>query len=429
MANSQALGDLLSGAAGKPVNRPALDAAVMQGQALAGLRTAQTENSLLTAQRMREEQDASDQLENVLLSSKDQSGNPMFTPSQAKFTATQMKFLHGGSKEALEGWTAAQKSNATATLGDVSQLGQPSQTAAQQAVEGKVALPFEVKPESGVLPGAFTPTVMQTPGGVAATADKTADARLKDAQADAGGFNPNTGAGAWANSLTPEQHDALAKAVTEGRLDPSRLNSRTAAIYAEMESRSPGTNFNRLIADAALQRNATFQQRAMTLESLPTVMSHMTTLGKKLGYSDNRTIGKLQAFINGEFNDPDYAEYVSVRNDALMNIANVMRGVGMSDQAHRAEIEAAAPTMNPLALDGWLKGQMATLKPRLEQFRRVEHLGDRPPSAPGVPDPTGAGGGDDSEAPPVSMLQEGHITQFDNGQSWALRNGVATRVK
>lgn len=426
MTDNTALGDLLSGAAGHPINRPALEAAVIQGQALAGLRTAQTENSLLQAMRMREEQDASDQLEGALLNAKDPSGNPLFTPSQAKFTATQMKFLHGGSKEALEGWNAAQKAAATATLGDVAQLGTPAQTAAQQALKGEVATPFEIKPESGVLPGAFQPDVLQTPGGIASTEKDTQQARLYGAQADAGGFNPNTGMG-WAAQLGPEQYAALDNAIREGRLDPARLNSRTALIYAEIEARSPGTNFNRMIADAALQRNATFQQRAMTMEALPTVLSHMTSLGKKIGYSDNRTIGRMQAFMQGEFNDPDYAEYMSLRNDALMNIANVMRGVGMSDQAHRAEIEAAAPTMSPLALDGWLKGQMSALKPRLDQFRRVQNLGDVTPTKPGIPDQSGAGGEEDT--PPINLLQEGHTTTFDNGQSWTLRNGKAVRVK
>jgi hypothetical protein len=32
-------------------------------------------------------------------------------------------------------------------------------------------------------------------------------------------------------------------------------------------------------------------------------------------------------------------------------------------------------------------------------------------------------------APPVNMLKEGHITTFDNGQQWLLKNGKPQKVK
>lgn len=199
----------------------------------------------------------------------------------------------------------------------------------------------------------------------------------------------------------PAMDDAIQKAVAEGRLDPSRLNSRTAPIYGRIALANPTLNFNRMIADAALQKNATFQQRAMTLESLPEVMTSMVDLGHKVGFSDNRTIGNMQAWLKGEFNDPAMQEYMTVRNDALMTIANVMRGVGMSDQAHRAEIEAANPTMSPAALDAWLRGQMASLEPRLHRVRRVTGLGDTsqtPQEAPPA-----------QQAPPAAMSLDEYL--------------------
>lgn len=427
MADNVALGDLLSGAAGRPVNRPALEAAVMQGQAMAGLRTAQTENSLLQAQRLREEQDASDQLENTLMGAKDPNGNNLFTPSQAKFTATQMKFLHGGSKEALEGWIAGQKAQATATLGDPNQLGSATQTAAQQALEGKVATPFEVKPESGVLPGAFTPTVLQTPGGAADTAQKTADARLKNVQADVGGFNPNTGFGGMLSRLPQDQQDALNQAMEEHRINPKDLNSRNIDIYGHMAVTRPGFNFNRAIADATLSRNPTFQQRAMIVEGLPGLISNVTSLGKKLNYADLKIVGEAQKWVQGQTNDPMLTEYMAARNDTLFKIANVMRGIGMSDKAFAAEDEIAHPSMSAAALDGWLKGQMSAIKPLIEQQHRAAHIGETP--APSDGGSGGGSGGGADEAPPASLLQEGHITTFDNGQQWALRNGAPVRVK
>ena len=32
-------------------------------------------------------------------------------------------------------------------------------------------------------------------------------------------------------------------------------------------------------------------------------------------------------------------------------------------------------------------------------------------------------------APPASLLKEGHITTFANGQQWSMRNGKAERIK
>lgn len=172
-----------------------------------------------------------------------------------------------------------------------------------------------------------------------------------------------------AGGLPPE----LQKAVDEGRLDPTRINSRTAPILSQLATGNPTLDFNRMHSDAALQANATFQQRAMTMESLPEVMTSMVDLGKKVGFDDVKFAGRAQKFLKGEINDPDLTEYMTVRNDALMNIASVMRGVGMSDKAHEAEIEAAAPTMSPRALDGWFKGQMKALGPRLKRVQQITH--------------------------------------------------------
>jgi hypothetical protein len=186
------------------------------------------------------------------------------------------------------------------------------------------------------------------------------------------GTPAHTGAAAGVGDLPPE----LQKAVDEHRLNPALLNSRNLPIYSQLAVNNPLFNFNQANADASLQKNPTFAQRAISLESLPEVMTTMTTLGKKVGYDDVKFVGQAQKWLRGETNDPDLTEYMTVRNDALMNIASTMRGVGMSDKAHEAEIEAAAPTMSPKALDAWFHGQMSVLTPRLKRTQRVSHLGD-----------------------------------------------------
>lgn len=389
MPSSQSLFDTLAGGFGHGVDRPALESFVANSQSINGLRTAQTTEALNNAQTQQEEMEARSKLESTIAGTLGPDGNPLFTPSQARMAAQSFIAQHGGKvSDGINALVDMQKAHNTSVLSNPAQLNTPEATAAVAGNTNKLPETQAVPHEYAVPPGMTPPVVQQTPMSAAQTALLNSGAALKDAQTAAGGFNPHSGAVA---GLDPDHITALQKAVADGRLDPARVNSRTAPIFSELELRNPGgVNFNRLSADAALQRNAGFQQKTIGLESLPTIMSHMTTLGKKIGYSDVRTVGNMQQWANGEFNDPDYTEYMTVRNDALMKIANLMRGVGMSDKAHEAEIQAAAPTLSPLALDGWLKGQMATLEPLLDKTRRVENLG-APAATTGTPPATPSG--------------------------------------
>jgi hypothetical protein len=256
----------------------------------------------------------------------------------------------------------------------------------QQGSEGKVATPPSVSGNYLNVPGTpGTPgapayagaPVQQTPQETAMTGETNALANLNTHKnASPQDFrNPSI-----FGTLTPEGQAALANVVNEGRYDPTRLNSRTAPIIAQMELAHPGTDYNRMHADAALQANPTFQQRAMSVDMLPGLLQHVTTLGKALndgaGYSDVKSVGQMQQWMNGQLNDPAYTEYMTARNDTLLRLASVMRGVGMSDQAHTAEIEAMSPTLAPYALDAWFKGQMSVVKPLLDRQNKITHLGE-----------------------------------------------------
>jgi hypothetical protein len=190
-----------------------------------------------------------------------------------------------------------------------------------------------------------------------------------------------TGGGGIAGmlDLTPRQNEALFGedgAVTTGKLSPDRVNSRTAKIYANAYILNPKTDMNNLATDAALMRNSAYMGRQLSLETIPTVLGSMVEAGKKVNYSDAKIVGEMQKFFKGQTNDPDLATYMAIRNDSLLSIAATMRGVGMSDQAHMAEIEAQNPTMSPRALDGWLTGQTKALEPKLKLAHRFTRSGE-----------------------------------------------------
>jgi len=364
MADSQGLFDALAGASGHGIDRAGLNNFVATSQARNGLVSAQTQDALLKAQQAQEELEAhakvSDQLADIY---------PDMKPSERELAKSALIGALGGSSE-----------TATKALGlFAAGHGNPQQQAmGLQQASGKPLDPAAVPnnymaPPGGVYQNA---PIQQSPQGAAQTAETNALAGLNTHKnQDPAAFRAQV-----FGNTSPDGIAAITKAVQEGRLDPTRVNSRTAPILAQMEQANPGTNYNRLHADANLQSNATFQQRANGLEIMPGILQHVTQLGKALdngaGYSDLRTVGKMQQFMNGETNDPAYAEYMPVRNDALLRLAYLMRGQGASDMANKTESEAFAPTLAPYALDAWLKGQMSVLKPMIDKNSKIVHLGE-----------------------------------------------------
>jgi hypothetical protein len=381
----QALGDLFGN-----VNRPQLTAFVANSQARNGLVSAQTQDAMVKASQAQEQMEAWDKIKTDLIAQ----GAP-----ESDATLARDAIVGANNHDPV----TALKTVAQAKLG----YGNPqSQVAGQQMYEGKLAGPVAVPGESvmPVAPPGGSPfgAPQQTPLAAAQTQEQQALAGLNQTKDAAGGFAPHAPP---MGAVSPEGQAALTKAVQEGRLDPTRVNSRSAPILAQMELQTPGMNFNRLHADAALQSNATFQQRAMSVDMLPGLLSNVTSLGKKLnggtGYNDLKSVGVMQQFMNGQTNDPDYTEYMTARNDTLLRLASVMRGVGMSDQAHTAEVQAMAPTLSPAALDAWMKGQMSVVSPLLERQRRITNLGT---PGGGTPAPSAATAPAPAAAPPTPSL-------------------------
>ena len=379
MPTGQGLADLLSGAAGAPIDRPGLNAFVANSQARNGLVTAQTQDALIKASQAQEQMAAHDRIKTDLMAS----GAP-----ESEATLARDFLVSANNNDPVTALKAL--SMAKLGYGNIQ-----SQTGGQQMFEGKLAPPVAVPNNYQMPPGSGLTDipVQQSPQGAAQTAELNALAGL-NAHKDA---DPAAFRAATFGATSPEGIAALTGAVHEGRLDPARINSRTAPILAQMEQNTPGMNFNRLHADAALQSNATFQQKAMSVDMLPGLLQNVTSLGKKLnggtGYNDLKTVGMMQQFMNGQTNDPDYTEYMTARNDTLLRLASVMRGTGMSDQAHTAEVEAMAPTLAPYALDAWLKGQMSVVTPLLARQNRITHLGEpgggtAPLNAPAAPSAT-----------------------------------------
>lgn len=193
-----------------------------------------------------------------------------------------------------------------------------------------------------------------------------------------------------ASGLTPEQNDALYGpngSVSKGLIDPYKITGRTAKILANAAIANPDLDLNKLAQESVLMRNVQTVNKSKQIEMMPEILQNVVTAGKKVNFSDAQFVGAVEKFAKGQMNDPDFVNYMTQRNDALLTLAGVMRGNGATDMSTRMETEAYHPTLSPTALDGWMNAQMTALKPRLRNAHEVLRTPSAATPAPATPAP------------------------------------------
>lgn len=178
--------------------------------------------------------------------------------------------------------------------------------------------------------------------------------------------------------LLDEEQAALNRAVTEARLDPRMINRTTAKIFARMAIDNPHIDFNTLAGQGALTRNPQFQDRIITAQILPEMLTNLDKTASKMNFSDNKYQAELEKWYKGASNDPDFRAYMTQRADTIMAITRVMRGVGMSEGSINIELNAAPDTMSPAAFKAWSKAQMKALEPRLQSLQQLSVTSGKP---------------------------------------------------
>lgn len=470
-ATAESLFDALAGAAGHPVNRSNLNAYVTQGQAQAGLRTAQTNEALLNAQRMQEEEQAYGRLQSNFIS------NGM-KPSEATQAADIMRATHGTATDALNAQLLTQKSNNVGVLSDPTQLGTPAQTAAQQGIEGKVATPLAMHPEYATLPGAFKPDVQQTPQGAALTASTLATAGLHSAQAAAGGFNPHAGG---AGGAPPDQSaiDFGAYKLYKSGQMPA-LGNGGAAVKMQMlagaadlaRREAAGEDVSNEGYDHALANGQDFTAGGKALGSfaagplgnnarqLNNVVGHLklyNDMFQALDNGDVQLINKAGAAWKKAFGSAAPTNLQAAATLIGPELTKIMVGTNAGSKEERQDFlqGAGALSSSPEQLPGaiqTLQGMLGRQAGDLAiQYHGATGRGDfaKRYLAPDVAQyldlspqsgeqtATGGAGGDKTAPPPqtglphaaVLQLKEGFKTTFGNGQTWTLQNGQPVQVK
>jgi hypothetical protein len=250
MPTGQGLADLLSGAAGAPVNRPALNAFVANSQATNGLRSAQTDEALLNAQRAQDEQVASGQLEDSFVKAGSR-------PADAHLMAVAARMHAGSAVNAMDMFKAYN----SAKLGDPGLLNTPDQTAAAQAISGKLegpqALPNNFSLPAGVAPpnqGQSAQGAAQTAQTNALTGTDIARAELEHAQAKAAGTKGTS-------TLPPDTLDMAAHVVMA---DPSKMSGYSGfGPSGQANKDAINTRISQLLNQGGMTTDQMIQQRAI----------------------------------------------------------------------------------------------------------------------------------------------------------------------
>lgn len=475
MPTGQGLADLLSGAAGAPVNRPQLNAFVANSQATNGLRSAQTDEALLNAQRAQDEQVASGQLEDAFVKSGAR-------PADAHLMAVAARMHAGSAVNAMDMFKAY---NAT-KLGDPGLLNTPDQTAAAQAVSGKLEGPQALPNQYSLPAGVNAPQTGQSPQGAAQVADTQSQTDLREAQAKAGGFNPHTGAGqggpldpnavAFGSYMLYKTGKMPAMGMGGG---PARMAiiSGAAQLANQEASGQPVANqgFDTALANG---QDFTAGQRALNtyaggpvgnqVRSINNVVGHlqlMENLFNGLQNGDTQVINKLGAQWNkafgsaaptniqtaAEFIGPELTKILSANGSAgtaeeRQGFSNTAANLGNSPEQTSGAIGTLKNMLGRQLTDLAIQYHGATgrsdfarryVAPDVGQYLEVNPDsggGGQTTVVPPGTSPTvsaSPAGGAATTLPPqaLSQLKDGLHTTFGNGQVWTLQNGKPVRVQ
>jgi hypothetical protein len=138
--------------------------------------------------------------------------------------------------------------------------------------------------------------------------------------------------------LSEEESNSVSKAIAEGRLDPYKVNSRTAKQYAANEMRFPGTNWNQIGANAAVERNPMLTRQKINLAAVVKPIEELKTMAQKLGGTQYPAMNKLIVLAKKGIGDTDVVAFEATRNNVMQELANAMRGQGISEGSIQLEM-------------------------------------------------------------------------------------------
>jgi hypothetical protein len=159
--------------------------------------------------------------------------------------------------------------------------------------------------------------------------------------------------------LDEQQTEALNNAVSEGRLDIYKVNSRTAKIYAQQEMAKPGTNWNQLAAGAAFERTPSTSQTKALLNSINPMLEQLLVAGKALGNSESPLVNRPVNWAKEVTGNTEIVAFNNLRDDT---IAEVERGLLGSGVLSDSKYLRAVKNVNSAQTYGQLRAAVDNMK-------------------------------------------------------------------
>jgi hypothetical protein len=176
--------------------------------------------------------------------------------------------------------------------------------------------------------------------------------------------------------LTPEEHEALGRAITIGGLDPYKVNSRTAKIYARQELENPGTDWNKLGAQATYERSVGATNTKTLLNSITPLFDELLVKGKELNNTRWPLINKPINWLKEQSGNEDIVAFNNLRDDAVAELERGLLGTGvLSDSKYNRAIKNINSAQSYDQLVAAVENTMLVIKERLKAVEHGPHPG------------------------------------------------------
>lgn len=198
------------------------------------------------------------------------------------------------------------------------------------------------------------------------------------------------------NGLSDPEYDALygpQGAVTEGRLDPYKINSRTGKIYAQGELRNPGQNWNQTAANTGMERNPVFQRQRVNLEAVKQPVEDLVTLSDNLNKGSIVPFNAATNWLKLKTGDPDVVAFNAKRNSVMQELANAMRGQGISDAGIKLEMDNFNNAYSPQQIRAAVQNTLDVINAKLGALDNQPYPTATTGRRTGQPAPQQRGGG------------------------------------
>jgi hypothetical protein len=206
------------------------------------------------------------------------------------------------------------------------------------------------------------------------------------------------------SNLNEEEMRALNNALSEGRLDPYKVNSRTAKIFANQEIFKPGTDWNAIGAEAAFERTTGTMNTKALLNAIAPTIDNLSKLGHELKNTMYPGVNKVVNFFKEQAGNPNVVAFNNARDDAIAEVERGLMGTGvLSDSKYLRAVKNIGTAQSPEQLDAALNQVRFVIGQRLhalqrgpnyDAFKEVGKDNEQPAAGAGA---SGGGWSDDKE--------------------------------